>query len=559
MTLPRLLSVLVVGAYSALAPSGLVAQAVQPGLDSALAIPTAREVRAHLRFLSDDVLRGRAPGTPGGDAAALYLATQFELMGLEPAAPNGSFFQPVEMLGITSEPSIVVGVRRTTTTLRHLDDFVAWPEQPSPSVTVDADVVFAGYGVRAASWAWDDFKGTSQRGKILLVLMNDPGLSDSTRFDGEALTYYGSWQYKLEQAAREGALGVIIVHSDSSSTLPWSAVRNFWSGEQLRADRQSMETLRFGAWITEAAARDMVAATGRDFDLLVRRAQSPEFSPIPLDAHAVVHLRNSVRHIESNNVIARIAGRDSLRAREAVIVSAHYDHLGVGRPVDGDSIFNGALDNASGVSALLTAAAGFSAAGAQPARSIIFLATTAGESAFLGAAAYVADPAVPLEHTAALINVNRLNLLGATRDAAALGAEQSDLATYFRSAALAQALEPVGDPNPAAGRFYRSDQVVFARAGVPVLSLVSGSLFVGREAGWGLGQERAYLASRYHQPSDEFSGDFDYTGALQQVRLLMRLTWDLAGTREFPSWNRDSEYRPAGEQLKLRRLRGPIR
>ena len=553
------LRALALGAGCAFAPLALAAQGVQSPLDGALAVPTDVMLGAHLRFLSNDVLRGRAPGTAGADVAAAYIATQFELMGLEPAAPDGSFFQPVQMLGVTSDPSIVVGVRRTTTTLRYLEDFVAWSEQPSPSMTVDADLVFVGYGVRAPGWGWDDYKGTSLRGKILLVLMNEPGQSDSTRFDGEALTYYGWWNYKLEQAAREGAVGVIIIHSDSSATLPWSAVRSTWSGEQVRPDRQTMETLRFGAWITEEAARDVVAATGRDFDLLERRAQMSEFRPIPLDAHVVLRLRSSVRRIQSSNVIARIPGRDSLRAREAVILSAHYDHLGVRYPVDGDSVYNGTLDNASGVSALLAAAAGFAEAAAQPDRSVVFLATTAGESGFLGAEAYVADPAMPLERTAAVINVDRLNLLGATRDVVALGAERSDLLAYFRSAALAQALEPAADPNPAAGRFYRSDHLVFARAGVPVLSLVSGSAFLGREPGWGLDEELGYLAVRYHQPGDEFSEEFDYTGALQQVRLLMRLTWDLAGTNDFPSWNRDSEYRPAGEQLRLRRLRSPAR
>ncbi len=559
MTIRQVLELLALGAGCAVAPAALSAQVVQSPLDGALAVPTEVMLQAHLRFLSDDVLGGRAPGTAGADVAAAYLAAQFELMGLEPAAPNGSFFQPVEMLGITSDPSIVVGVRRATTTLRYLEDFVAWPEQPSLSMTVDGDLVFVGYGVRAPGWGWDDYKGTSLHGKILLVLMNDPGLTDSSRFDGEALTYYGWWNYKLEQAAREGAVGVIIIHSDASAMLPWSAVRNTWSGEQLRPDRQTTETLRFGAWITEEAARDLVAATGRDFDLLLRRAQMSEFKPIPLDAHAVLHLRSSVRRIESSNVIARLPGRDSLRAREAVILSAHYDHLGMRHPVDGDSVYNGALDNASGLSALLAVAAGFSRAAAQPDRSVVFLATTAGESGFLGAEAYVADPAVPLERTAAVINVDRLNLLGATRDVVALGAERSGLEAYVQSAALAQALEPTTDANPAAGRFYRSDHLVFARAGVPVLSLVSGSSFLGQEPRWGLDQELAYLAERYHQPGDQFMESFDYTGALQQVRLLMRLTWNLASTNDFPSWNRDSEYRPAGEQLRLRRLRSPTR
>jgi Zn-dependent M28 family amino/carboxypeptidase len=513
-------------------------------------------MQAHLRFLADDVLAGRAPGTTGAAVAAAYIAAQFELAGLEPAAPDGSFFQPVSLVGVTAEPSLVIGVRRLTTSLRNLEDFVAWPEQPLPSLTVDGEMVFVGYGIQAREWQWDDYKGTSLTGKILLMLANDPGLSDTSRFDGKSLTQYGHWAYKLAQAAREGAAGVVLIHSDESVGAPWSTVRNTWSGERVRPDMPIMETLRFGAWMTEQAAREVLAGTGRDFDLLVRRAQQREFRPIELDAHVVLHIRSEIRRFRSRNVIARIPGSDS-RRNEAVLLTAHYDHLGIRHPVDGDSIYNGALDNGSGVAALLQMAGGLAQAGASPRRSILFLAATGGEGGYLGAEAFVREPSVPLENIAAAVNLYRMNLWGATRDAVALGAEHSSLADYFERAAAAGALEAVPDPYPEAGRFWRSDHLAFARAGVPSVSLAGGVLYLGQEPDWGLQRERGYVRESYHQPSDEFNPDFDYEGAIQQLRLLLRMTWELANAADFPAWSAGSQFRPAGEQLRLRRLRAP--
>jgi len=513
-------------------------------------------MRAQLRFLSDDLLAGRAPGTAGAGVAAAFIATQLELAGLEPAAPDGSFFQPVGLVGITADPSLVIGVRRLTTSLRPLEDFVAWPEQPTPSLTVDGEMVFVGYGIQAREWQWDDYKGTSLTGKILLMLANDPGLSDTSRFHGSALTKYGHWSYKLAQAAREGAAGVVLIHSDEGVGMPWSAVRNTWSGELVRADLPVMETLRFGAWMTEQAAREILAGTGRDFDLMVRRAQQREFRPIELDAHVVLHIRSEVRRFESRNVIARIPGSDS-QGDEGVLLTAHYDHLGVRRAVEGDSVFNGALDNASGVAALLQLAGAFARADASPQRSMFFLAATGGEGGYLGADAFVSEPSVPLENIAAAVNLDRMNLWGPTRDVVALGADQSSLGAYFERAAAAGALEAVGDPLPEAGRFWRSDHLAFARAGVPSISLASGVRYLGQEGDWGLERERTYARELYHQPGDEFSSDFDYEGAMQQLRLLLRMTWELANTTDFPGWHAGSEFRPAGEQLRLRRLRAP--
>ena len=542
----------------ALAAAQLGAQqppAATTALGRALAAPTAQMARAHLRFLSHDLLEGRAPGTPGADLAAHYIASQFELLGLEPGGADGGYFQPVRLVGMTPEPSLVLGTGPRTASFEYLSEFVAWPIRADESMTVDGDVVFVGYGIEAPEWGWDDYKSASFTGKILLMLVNDPGLTDASRFNGSELTYYGRWTYKLEQAARLGAIGAILIHTDESATYPWSVVRNSWSGEQVRLDRPLQESLRFGAWMTEEATRTMLAAAGRDYDLLVRRAQRPEFRPIPLDAHAVVHVRSRVRHFSSVNVVATAPGGDPQGRREAVVLTSHYDHLGVGIPVDGDSIYNGALDNASGVAALLAVGAGLAASGPPPRRSVVLVATTAEESGLLGAQAYTQAPPIPLEHTAAAINIDRANLWGVTADAVALGAERSGILTYVDRAWASEGVERVPDPNPHAGHFYRSDHLAFARAGIPVVSLRAGSRFVERPPEWGTEREREYVAQYYHRPGDAFRDDFQYEGLLQQVRLLLRLAWELAATSDYPAWNRDSEFRPAGEQLRLRRLR----
>ncbi|NIM48840.1 MAG: M20/M25/M40 family metallo-hydrolase [Gemmatimonadales bacterium] len=526
---------------------------------SALTTPGAGLVRAHLRFLSADLLMGRAPGTPGAQVAAHYIAAQFEALGLEPGGPTGSYFQPVRLLGVTPEVSLVLGIRRQTTALEHGRDFVAWPERPDSALSVDGEIVFVGYGIQAAEWDWDDYKGTPLAGKILLMLVNDPGLTDASRFNGRTLTYYGRWTYKLEQAARMGAVGAILIHTDKTATYPWSVVRNSWTGEQIMLDRRVVESLQFGAWMTADAARRILAETGRDFEALVRRAQQRQFRPIGLGAHAVVRLRSRIRQIEGANVVGRLDGADPDRRHEAVVLTAHYDHLGVGLPVDGDSIYNGAEDNASGVAALLAAAAGFSRAGTQPGRTLLFIATTAEEAGLLGAEAYVTEPIMPLEQTVAVLNIDRANLRGATHDAVALGSERSTLGQHFRRAAAQEGLEASRDPNPGAGQFYRSDHFPFARAGVPVLAFQAGAQFADRPPDWGAEQEARYTQERYHQPSDEFREDFAYEGALQQVRLLIRLGWSLAAGSEFPEWHPDSEYRSAGERLRLRRARSPDR
>lgn len=518
---------------------------------------SAEAIRADIRFLADDLLEGRAPGTRGGELAANYIAAQFERLGLKPGGPNDSYFHPVTLVGITPRPSIVVGANRRTIALTYRDDFVAWPKNHESTVRVDGEIVFVGYGIDAPEWHWDDYKGASLHGKILLMLVNDPGLVDTTIFNGLSLTYYGRWTYKLEQAARMGALGAFLIHTEQAATYPWSVVRSSWTGEQIDLDRRNPETLRFAAWLSEKAARRILEITDRDYNLLVRRANQRVFFPIPVGAHASVDIRSSVRRFRSANVIARLDGNEPEGQREAVLFTAHYDHKGIGEPVNGDSIYNGAEDNASGVAALLSTAAAFASAERVPRRSVLFIATTAEEAGLLGARAYVADPVVPLEHTASVINVDRANLRGATDDIVALGAKHSSLGELLRGAAAAEGLSVSDDPAPNAGAFYRSDHFPFARAGVPVLSIRTGTLFRDRPSDWGEEQEREYNARRYHQPADEYRDDFSYEGLVQQVRLMVRIGWSLADSETFPSWTEDSEFRSAGLRLRGRRQRAP--
>ena len=514
----------------------------------ALAVPTSAMIDAHLRFLADDLLEGRAPGTRGGAIAARYIQSQFEESGLEPGGPGGSYFQPVRLVGVTPLPSLVLGVAQRTMALRYLEDFVAWPTGPDPGVIADGEIVFVGYGIEAPEWTWDDYKLEPLTGKILLMLVNDPGLDDPAVFDGRKMTYFGRWTYKLEQAARLGAVGAILIHTNESAAYPWDVVRNSWSGEQVQIEGQPPQTLRFAAWVSESAARQMVRAAGIDYELMIRRAARRDFRPVTMNAHAVVDITSRVRRFESPNVIARLPG-DSAGEDEAVLITAHYDHKGIGNPVGGDSIYNGAQDNASGVAALIATAKALAAA-SPPHRSLYFVATTAEESGMLGAEAYIRSPSVPLAGTAGVINIDRANVWGATRDLVVMGAGRSGLGEFAATAAEAEALVLTTDPNPESGGFYRSDHFQFARAGVPVLSIGVGRDFLDQPPGWGQTRDQDYFAQRYHQPSDEHGPDFRYEGLLQQVSALIRIAWALAGTDEFPEWNEGSQFREAGRRLR---------
>ena len=521
-------------------------------------------IEAHLRYLADDLLEGRAPATRGGMLAARYIAAQFQALGLEPAGRDGSYFQPVALVGMTAQPSLVWGggargaggaggavAAGFTRSLKFRDDFVAWAERPEPHVVVDGDVVFVGYGVAAPEWQWDDYKGQDVRGKVLLMLVNDPGLQDSTVFNGRALTYYGRWTYKLEEAARRGALGAILIHTTESATYPWAVVRGSWAVEQFKLDRAPAQGLNFAAWVTEEAARAALAQAGWSLDSLLRAAARRDFHPLATGLHVAVEIASSLRRVRSENVVAKLPGSNPALARQAVLFTAHYDHKGIGPAVNGDSIYNGAEDNASGVAALLAAAQALVHATPRPKRTMLFIATTAEESGLLGSEAYVLDPLIPLERTAAVLNTDVMNVRGETRDIAALGAERSTLGAVFAAAARAESLEPTGDPDPTRGSFFRSDHFPLARAGVPGLSFKSGIDFVDRSPGWGKDQEDLYNSTRYHQPSDEFQPSFTFVGIAQQLRVLIRVAVAVADAQEMPRWLPSSEFRRPGGRPTL--------
>src|SRR5713226_4389156 len=518
------------------APPGAAAPASQPGAE-ARALPPLNTgaMDAHLKYLADDLLEGRAPATRGGRLAATYIAAQFEALGLEPAGPDGSYFQPVALVGLMPHPSLVWGKGGAPRALKYRDDFVAWAERPESHIVADGDVVFVGYGITATEWRWDDYKDADLRGKVLLMLVNTPGLVDSTVFNGRALTYYGRWTYKLEEAARRGALGAILVHTTPSATYGWDVVRGSWSVEQFQLDRAAAPSLAFAAWVTHDAAQAALAPAGLGLDSLTQAAARRSFRPVATGLHVAVEIASALRHVKSENVVARVRGSDPALARQVVLFTAHWDHKGIGPAVNGDSIYNGAEDNASGVAAMLAAAQALVEVTPRPRRSVLFIATTAEESGLLGSEAYVQAPLVPLERTAAVLNRDVTNVRGATRDIDALGIERSTLGDAFRAAARAESLAVRHLPD-VRGSFYRSDHFPFARAGVPALSFKSGLDFVDRPQDWGKQQEDEYNTHRYHQPSDEYSPTFRYDGMAQQVRVAVRVAVAVANALQLPRW-----------------------
>lgn len=510
-----------------------------------------------LRFLSDDLLEGRGTGARGGELAARYLASQFMALGLEPAGDSGTWYHNVPIVTLVPEGRLSAGGRQ----LRFRDDFVLWSEQnPSPgnstqSVGAGAELVFVGYGITAPESRWDDFKDVDVRGKVLLMLVNDPGLADPAIFRGRILTYYGRWTYKLEEAARRGAAGVLLVHNDSMATYGWSTVRNSWTGDQVRLLGENT-SLQWAGWLTENATSEILRAGGHDLGRLIAQATRADFRPVATGITVDGAVTSAVRFSNAPNVVARWPGSDPTLRAEAVVIGSHYDHLGVGQPVRGDSIMNGAIDNASGTATLLGIAEAFARSGVHPRRSIMFVAFTGEEKGLLGSAAFAARPPMPLAGVAAVINVDVTNVYGATNDIGALGLDQSTLGTVFRQAARAERLRVSEDSSALLrGSFYRSDHFPLVKAGVPALSMETGSDAVGRPAGWMQEQKDLYNRERYHQVGDEVLPWFDLAGTMQQARVVIRVALAVGNAAQRPAWHRTSEFRSAGEAL----LRGRTR
>ena len=504
-----------------------------------------RVMRAHLEFLADDLLEGRKPGARGGELAALYIKTQFERLGLEPAGDSGSYFHRVPIISLTPSPTLTVSSNASTDTLAYMQDYMLWSMHDAADVEARGDLVYAGYGIVAPEYHWNDYAGLDVKGKIVVTLVNDPGLQDSTIFRGSTLTYYGRWTYKIEEAERQGAAGILMIHTDSSATYPWSTVSSSWSGPQIRVARESGPLVVAG-WLTHEAAARLMGGPAR-LDSLTAAAARPGFRGVALGNSAEAHVHSDVRRAQTFNVVARLPGHGPHKA-QAVLIGGHYDHFGISTPVNGDSIYNGAEDNASGTGAVLAVAEAMVRSGVRPDRSIMFIGFAAEEAGLLGSTAFAARPTLPIKDIAAVLNMDVMNVHGASRDVGALGLDQSSLGATFRRAAQAERLSVAVNPEALrTGAFFRSDHFPFARAGVPSLSLEGPTRFVGKPADYARTLADDYTAHRYHQPSDEVLPDFDYTGAVQQMRVITRAALLVANAAAMPTWSATSEFREAGE------------
>jgi Zn-dependent M28 family amino/carboxypeptidase len=508
-------------------------------------------IRGHLTYLADDALEGRAPGTRGGDLAAKYVAAQFARLGLVPAGDDSTYFHRVPIISLDPSPQASIVSGGDEWALEYRKEYVMWSMHDDSLVSTGGDLVFVGYGIIAPEYGWNDYEGVDVKGKVVVSLVNTPGIRDSTLFRGRYMTYYGRWTYKLEEAERQGAAGILLVHTPESATYGWATVTGSWSGPQTRVERKSGPLVVAG-WLSQEASERLLQPQG-GLERVFAEASRRGFKPVSLSGRLGATVRSTIARSETANVVGLRPGRGP-RAAEAVILGAHYDHLGYGPAVDGDSLYNGAEDNASGTAALLAAAEAFDRSGVTTGRSIVFLAFAAEESGLLGSTAFAARPTIPLAQLAAVFNMDVMNMYGRTRDIAALGVDQSTLGRMFSAAAAAENLKVVvSEEALIQGSFFRSDHFPLVRVGVPALSLQSGRNYVGRPEGWGRERSDEYDEQRYHQPSDELLPWFSYDGALQQLRVMLRTAVAVANAAAQPVWAAGSEFREAGEQ----RRRGP--
>ena len=525
-------------------------------VDSALATIVEADLRTHIDTLASDAYEGRAPGTPGEEKTVAYLTRRFQEMGLEPGNPEGGWTQDVTLVGIRNQATGSLAVGGRTIPLRTPDNFVGVSYRDAESVSVeDSDLVFVGYGVDAPEYGWDDFAGRDMAGKTLVMLVNDPQVRvdgdtvlDTEMFNGRAMTYYGRWTYKYEVAAEKGADAVLIVHETGPAGYPWEVVTGSWGPEQFGiAGSDGPTPVKVEAWIDEETARAVLAAAGHDFDELKERARTPGFEPVDLDGTASFEVDMARREVASRNVVARVPGSE--RPEEHVVYTAHWDHLGRDTTLQGDQIFNGALDNATGTGGLLEIAGAFMALPEPPRRSILFLAVTAEEKGLLGARYYAENPLYPLDRTLANINMDGLNQWGRTEDVVVIGMGNSTMDDVLRRHAGPMGRELVADPEPEKGFFYRSDHFQFAKQGVPALYIDQGTRYIGQDETYGDERRAEYTANDYHKPSDEVKPGWDLSGAIEDLQLMFLVGYDVAQGESWPEWSEGNEFRARREAM----------
>ena len=525
------------------------ADAFTPALTTAANAVTDSAFMRHINDLAADSMEGRGPGTPGEEKAVAYLEATFKSLGFAPGNPDGTYLQQVPLIGYTSHPIASFAVGGRTLSLRWPDEFVASSRHKRPETKVEnSDVVFVGYGIVAPEYGWDDYKGLDVKGKTIVMLVNDPqvktagGDLDTAMFRGKAMTYYGRWTYKYEIATEKGAAAVLIVHQTGPAGYPYEVVKGSFSREQFdvpsptAANRVPVE-----GWISEGKARELFRAAGQDFDKLHAAAQTKEFTPVALNAKANVTVHITVREIQSKNVVAKLEG--GARKDEYVIFTAHWDHLGRDATLQGDQIYNGALDNASGTAQLIEIAKAFKALPSPSSRSILFLAVTAEEKGLLGAKYYAQNPLYPLNKTAANINMDGINQWGRTSDLTVIGLGNSTLDDVLLGVLQHDGRTVRPDAEPEKGFYYRSDHFEFAKEGVPALYTDAGTEYIGKPAGYSQQKRDEYTNNDYHKVSDQVKPDWDLTGAVEVARTLFRVGYIVAQTAAFPEWKPGTEFK----------------
>jgi Zn-dependent M28 family amino/carboxypeptidase len=547
---------------------GKRAASVAGPLQAALDLITADGIMSHIKTLSSDEFEGRGPGTHGEELSINYIADQFKHLRLEPGNTDGTYFQKVPLVGITTRQDAEMKIKAANKDLKLKfgEDFVARSVRIVDKTGFDADMVFVGYGVVAPEYGWDDYKGMDVRGKVLIMLVNDPPVPDpkdpakldEKMFKGRAMTYYGRWTYKYEIAAEKGAAGVFVVHEwDSKSNsgpagYPWEVARGMMNVENfdLVAKDNNMSRVNIEGWITNDRTRELFGVLGFDFDAMKKAAVRKDFKPVFLKAHAKLGIEQKIRYIDSHNVAAKLEGSDPRLKDQYVIYTAHWDHLGIGLPdAKGDKIYNGALDNASGCAGLIEIARAFKALPKAPRRSILFLSVTAEEKGLIGSKYYAENPIYPLEKTLANINMDGVNQWGPTRDLTVVGLGNSTLDDVLGQAAAEKKRVLKPDPEPEKGFYYRSDHFNFAKVGVPALDPNDGIDFIGKPAGWGKMKRDEYTEHDYHKPSDEIKPDWNLSGAAEDLRLLMTVGYRVANADSYPQWKSGTEFKAKRDEM----------
>jgi len=542
--LTTFLSIVFVYIVAATAQTGvpLAAQKAMNAID-------AEKIRATVKYLSDDALQGRGTGQKGGDMAADWIAAQFKSYGVMPAGDQGTYFQQVNFFGVTTDP------KQTTFTfvpksgpeiaLKFADDYVANDQTHAQKSQIDAPLVYVGYGINAPEYKWDDYKGVDVKGKVLLMLVNEPPSDDPNFFKGRALTYYGRWTYKYEEAARRGAVGVVLIHKTEMASYGWEVVRNSWGGESslLRDDKDPK--LKSAGWIQLEVARKLAHAAGKDLDKMLQDANSRSFKPVELPVRVKETIVSKVREFASRNVLGEVKGSDTKAAQQAILYTAHYDHLGIHADEPGDNIYNGAADNATGCGILLELARAFTTAEEKPKRTVIFAAVTAEEQGLLGSKYLGQHPPIPAQDISLDLNYDDIQPLGEPQQLVVTGAERTSAYPLVEKVAKDFAMSIQPDDHPEAGHYYRSDHFSLARVGILAFSVNEGALFKGHDLAWGEEKERDYVAHRYHQPSDEYRADIDFSADAKLAKFGLVLGWEAANQPNLAGWEQGDEFEKA--------------